>query len=140
MARSRNLLPFLGFAVCAAALFSYPMFFAKFPVTRDVPWVNWLLFTLGLAMAGVGLRRAFRRPERYRGRVASPIFAVLSVAALAFFIFMTEVWPRQLPASAGAPHVGEKAPDFTLADASGGSVRLSDLGAWSLLIFYRGYW
>jgi peroxiredoxin len=58
----------------------------------------------------------------------------------------------QLPASKGAPKVGEKMPDFTLPDTSGKAVRLYDLmatplegssekkGSWVLLVFYRGYW
>jgi cytochrome oxidase Cu insertion factor (SCO1/SenC/PrrC family) len=52
----------------------------------------------------------------------------------------------QLPASAGAPKVGEKVPDFTLPDTEGRPVRLSSLhkedgeARWVLLIFYRGYW
>jgi hypothetical protein len=54
----------------------------------------------------------------------------------------------------GAPRVGQKAPDFTLPDATGKLVRLSELLAspsaragevnrktrWLILIFYRGYW
>jgi hypothetical protein len=61
---------------------------------------------------------------------------------------------RQLPASKGAPQIGMTAPDFTLPDTSGKSVKLSDLlgGAAAaakrasraspalLLVFYRGYW
>jgi hypothetical protein len=60
----------------------------------------------------------------------------------------------QLPASKGAPQVGETAPDFTLPDTAGKSVKLSallgDAAAAAkrtsrnspalLLVFYRGYW
>ena len=53
-----------------------------------------------------------------------------------------------LPASPGAPRVGEKAPDFTLADTAGKPVSLASLlkpaesgeKPWVLLVFYRGYW
>lgn len=147
--RQRNLLPLAGFLVCAIALASYPLFFAGFPATRDVPWVNWLLFAVGLGMLGVGIARAFRQPERFRGRVLGPILGVLSLAVLGLFVFMTMVMARQLPPAAGAPKVGEKAPDFTLPDAQGRPVRLYSLlqqpaggapGSWVLLIFYRGYW
>ena len=147
--RQRNFLPLAGFLVCVIALLSYFLFFYQFPVTRDVPWANWLLFALGLALVGAGVRRAFRQPERYRGRVMGPILGVLSLALLGLFLFYTLSLSRQLPVSAGAPRVGEKAPDFTLADAQGRPVRLYDLlgtagngapGSWVILIFYRGYW
>ena len=149
MARQRNLLPLAGFLLCGIAFISYPLFFARFPGTRDVPWANWLLFALGLGMVAMGTARAFRQRERYRGRIMGPIFGVLSLAVLGFFLFMTMVMARQLPAAAGAPEVGEKAPDFTLPDSQGKPVRLSSLlaepsggapGTWVLLIFYRGYW
>jgi hypothetical protein len=153
MTRRRNFLPLAGSLVCGIAFLSYPLFFARFPATRDVPWASWLLFVLGFALVGAGLVRAFRQPERYRGRILGPIFGVLSLAFLGLFVAMTMVHARQLPASAGAPQIGEKAPDFTLPDAQGRPVRLANLlepqaggspggspGSWVLLIFYRGYW
>lgn len=146
MPRQRNFLPLAGFLVCVLALVSYPLFFARFPVTRDIPWASWLLFALGLTLLGAGLVRAFRRPESYRGRVAAPILAVLGLAVLGMFLFYTVSLSRQLPASTDAPRVGEKAADFTLPDAHGRPVRLYDLlgsrggGSWVILVFYRGYW
>ena len=151
MPRSRNFLPLAGFLVCAIAFVSYFLVFSRFPVTRDVPWASWLLFALGLALVVAGVVRPFRQPERYRGRILGPILAVLSLGVLGIFLAYTLVLSRQLPASAGAPKVGEKAPDFTLADAQGRPVRLYDLlgsgpagsgapGSWVILIFYRGYW
>lgn len=140
--RRRNFLPLAGFLLCGIAFVSYPLFFAGFPATRDVPWVNGLLFLLGLGMVGVGIARAFRQPERFRGRVAGPIFGVLSLGVLGLFLMMTVVGARQLPPSAAAPKVGEKAPDFTLPDSQGRPVSLSGVNrsSWVLLIFYRGYW
>ena len=146
--RSRNFLPLIGFIVCAVAFVSYPLFFSRFPATRDVPWVTWLLLALGLGLVGLGLIRAFRSPERYRGRVAGPIFGVLSLAVVGLFVGFLAM-ARQLPTSEGAPKVGQKAPDFTLPDTQGRPVRLYDLlaqpaggrpGSWVLLVFYRGYW
>src|SRR5436309_13250524 len=66
MATQRNFLPLAGFLVCLLGFFSYFFVFVRFPVTRDVPWANWLLFAVGLALAGAGIARAFRRPETYR--------------------------------------------------------------------------
>jgi AhpC/TSA family len=143
MAR-RNFLPLAGFLVCLIGFLSYFFLFVQLPVTRDVPWASWLLFAVGLALAGVGISRAFRRPEIYRGRVLGPILGVLSLAVVGFFLFATLVASRQLPSAANAPKVGEKAPDFTLPDSQGRQVALHDLVGpqkqWVVLIFYRGYW
>jgi hypothetical protein len=148
MTRQRNFLPLLGFLVCVIAFLSYFLVFTNFPATRDLPWANWLLFALGLALLGAGISRAFRAPERYKGKVAGPIFGVLSLAVVGLFLFFTLVFSRQLPDAAGAPRVGQQAPDFTLPDTQGRPVRLYDElgpqggapGPWVLLIFYRGYW
>src|SRR5215207_7525799 len=114
MTRSRNFLPLAGFLVCVVAFLSYFLFFAQFPVTRDVPWASWLLFAAGLGLLGAGILRAFRAPERYRGRIAGPILGALSLAIVGLFLFSTTSFSRRLPESADAPKVGQKAPDFTL--------------------------
>jgi hypothetical protein len=147
MTRPRNFLPLAGFLVCVVAFLSYFLVFFRFPLTRDVPWVNWLLFAAGLALAGAGLSRAFRHPETYRGRVAGPIFGFLSLAVAGLFLYATLVASRELPASADAPKVGDKVPDFTLPDTQSRPVQLASLQAatgtpapWVLLIFFRGTW
>jgi hypothetical protein len=144
MATQRNFLPLAGFLVCLIGFFSYFFLFVRFPATRDVPWVSWLLFAAGLALLGAGIARAFRRPEIYGGRVLGPILGGLSLAVVGFFLFATLVASRQLPSAANAPKVGEKAPDFTLPDSQGRPVALHDLVGpqkpWVILIFYRGYW
>src|SRR5690349_3998916 len=114
MDRKRNLLPLFGLLVCLVGFLSYFLVFFRFPVTRDVPWVSWLLFALGLALLVTGLRRPYRQPEVYRGRRLGPVLALLSLVVVGFFVFATSVASRQLPASARAPKVGEKAPDFVL--------------------------
>ncbi|HBL31216.1 MAG TPA: hypothetical protein DD490_30690 [Acidobacteria bacterium] len=149
MSRSRNFLPLAGFLVCLLAFASYPFVFARFPVTRDVPWASWLLFALGLGLGLAGCLRAFRRPEIFRGRILGPVFGALSLLLVAGFLFLTVSLTRQIPAAANAPQVGAQAPDFTLPDDQGQPVQLASLlgspqpgapGTWVLLIFYRGYW
>jgi len=149
MERSRNVLPLAGLLVSLFAFASYPLLFARFEATRDVPWANWLLFALALALGVAGCLRAFRRPERYRGKILGPVLGGLSVLLLAGFLIVTLDLTRQLPPASNAPKVGEKAPDFALPDPRGTPVHLAGLletsprgapGSWVLLIFYRGYW
>ena len=131
-----------GFVVVVAGLFSYG-FFARFPITRDFPWANLLLFGIGIALLTVGLFRAFGRPQVYRGTIFGSIFAMVAVLLVAFFSYVIFYVLHQVPASAGAPRVGQKAPDFFLLDQNGKPVGLGDLLSNSkgvALIFYRGFW
>ena len=139
-----------GFVLCLVGFASLPVL-ARFPATRDVPWVNFLLLGTGLAFLFVGLRRAFGQPQQYRGRIAGPILGALSVLFVALLCFVVFYQTRQLPASPGAPKVGERAPEFVLPDTSNPPVSLSSLLSTPfmnsqmppkgvVLVFYRGYW
>src|SRR3974390_2901338 len=101
-----------GFLICVVGFASYPLLFVKFPVTRDVPWVNFLLLAAGLAMLFYGLRRAFGDSAHYRGKITGPILGLLSVLIVGLFCYLIFFMARQLPASAGAPRVGPAAPQF----------------------------
>ena len=60
-----------------------------------------------------------------------------------FFSYVFFYVLRQVPPSAGAPRVGQKAPEFTLSDQDGKDMSLRDLVSGSkavALIFYRGFW
>lgn len=138
-----------GFILSVFAFMSYPFIFAAWPVTRDFPWVNLLLFAIALVLIFFGIRRAFGRG--LVSKIGASILTLLSVAVLALFIMIAFVAPTWMPPATGAPQIGTKAPDFTLADANGKPVSLSALqttpiGPGSaaprgvLLIFYRGYW
>jgi hypothetical protein len=141
MKRKWNWPIWIGFVVAVGGLFSYE-FFAQFPITRDFPWANLLLFCVAAILLGLGLVRGFGRPHLYRGKILGPILATVAVLVFAFFAYITFYVVRQLPASAAAPRVGENAPGFTLPDQNGRPVALADLisGKGALLIFYRGYW
>ena len=77
---------------------------------------------------------------------------VIPFAFAAALLFSVVRANAQLPASKGAPKIGEKMPEFTLPDTHNKPVKLSELlapaagekgakaGPWVLLIFYRGYW
>ena len=146
----RNWLPWAGFAVSIFAFLSYFFVFARFPITRDVPWANFILFAVAELVIGVGVVRAFRQPQVYRGKISGVVLSFLSTAVLGFFVFSVFVGSRNLPRSHGAPQVGQRVPEFSLNDPDGKQVSLAELLATPLpsgaapkgvlLVFYRGYW
>src|SRR6266850_300602 len=152
MKRRWNSSLWAGFLLVVVGVVSYIPFFALFPLTRDFPWVNLLLFAGGAVLLCKGLLRAIREPKLYRGKMLGSILALLSLAGICFFSYGLFYVARQLPAATEAPRVGQKAPDFTLPDQNGKTVTLAELltsaptGAGgakangALLIFYRGYW
>jgi hypothetical protein len=159
MKRNWNPRLWVGFALALLGVISYPLFFARFAVTRDFPWANLLILVFALLLIGIGLVRAFGKPDLYRGKISGSILAVLALLVTGFFCYSVFALTRQLPASRGAPHVGELAPDFTLPDSKGEPVTLSavlsspftpnrsaaaasgsEKPAAAVLIFYRGYW
>ena len=94
-----------------AGFFSYT-FFAQFPITRDFPSANLLLFAAGGIYLVVGLFRAFCKPQIYRGKIFGLILATLGILMFAFFSYVFFYQLRQVPPSTGAPRVGQKAPEF----------------------------
>src|SRR5688500_1532680 len=127
MKRHANWNLWLGFLLVLAGFLTFIPVFAQFPATRDFPWVTLLIFAAGLGLLALGLVRAYRDRDRYRGRVVGPILAVLSVLIVGLFVFGVFVAARDLPASAAAPRVGQRAPDFTLPDQDGKPVTLAQL-------------
>ena len=159
MKRSWNPALWVGFALVLIGILSYPYFFIRFPVTRDFPWANLLILVIALGLLAVGLHRAFRRPDAYRGKISGSILGTLGVLMTGLFLFVIFIFAREVPSSAGSPKVGAVAPEFTIPDSLGHPVELSALLAapfatnnWPsdapgaskanglVLIFYRGYW
>jgi hypothetical protein len=159
MKRSWNAGLWAGFVLVLLGVISYPLFFARFPVTRDFPWANFLIVAFALILIGIGVTRAFSRPDQYRGKVSGSILSVLALCVTGLFGYGVFAMTKHLPASHGAPRVGDMAPDFTLPDSKGIPVALSalidspftpngssvtaggsDKTVATVLIFYRGYW
>lgn len=138
-----------GFLLTLVAALSYPFVFINWPVTRDFPWANFLLFAVALVFLFAGMRQAFKPGRRVYAKILSSLALAVGVLSLALFVFSYFVVARWLPGSPGAPQVGQKAPDFILADSNNKPVSLSELLTQPinnkpprgvLLIFYRGYW
>jgi hypothetical protein len=128
-----------GFALSVVAFASYFLVFIRFPITREVPWASLILFAIAIGLLVTGIRRATGR------KIVAWIVTVLGVAVCAFFCFAMFIGAKMLPASAHAPAVGSKAPDFVLLDIHRKPVALAQLLAEPamkgvVLIFYRGYW
>ena len=168
MTRQRNWAPWIALLLALAALLSNAGYFLGLPGQRALPWLSVALAIAALICAAVGTMRAFRQSQVYRGKISSPILGVLSLL-ICGLVAIAAVTSRALPTAAGAPQVGQKVPDFTLADTSGNKVSLDQLlgkadAATSasantpvgqaipvglstatpakavLLVFYRGYW
>ena len=138
-----------GFLLSLIAAFSYPFVFVRWPVTREFPWANLVLFAIALVFLFLGLRRAFKPDKRIVTKVFSSLAAAFGVGLLAALLFMFFVMGTWLPASTGAPQIGQKAPTCTLTDPNDKPVTLAQLltepvnnkpARGVLLIFYRGYW
>lgn len=138
-----------GFLLSLFAFLSYYFIFVWFESTRDFPWANLLLIAGAVILLVLGLRKGFAKDRSKISKVVTSLATVLGLAVCVLFIFLFFVFARHLPASTGAPHVGQKVPEFSIPDTNNKPVTLAELlstpvagrppkGA--LLIFYRGYW
>ena len=152
--RRRNSAPWIGLLLAVAALFSNALYFAAGPATKLISPLSMVLAVGALVCAGMGIMRTVQRPQVYPGKILAWGLGVASLLICGFvgFIF---VHSRDLPVAAAAPQVGQKVPDFTLADTNNKQISLRQLlgsGATNasvtsaappkavLLVFYRGYW
>jgi hypothetical protein len=123
----------IGPLVAILGLVGYFNVFARFPVTRDVPWVNLSLVLLGLGLSAwaVGCRRSL-------GSIAGLTLSLACTGLLAGYVF---VLSNQLPGTSSVVAVHEPAPGFALTNQDGQTVRLTDFeGSNLVLVFYRGFW
>ena len=86
----------IGFLFALAAFVSYG-FFAQFPITRDFPWANLLLFAVGGILLVLGLFRAFGKARVYRGKILGPILVTLGILMFSLFSYVFFYELRQVP-------------------------------------------
>ena len=139
----------LGFLVGITASLTYFFIFLWIPTTRDLPIPTLLLYAISVVLLVFGLKRAFSKGRSIFSKILAIVAALMGILMAVGFAFSFFVFARWIPASQGAPHVGQKAPEFTLTDSNNKPVALSELLSTPLngkapkgvvLIFYRGYW
>ena len=150
--RRRKSALWTGAVLMLLAVLSNVLFFIKAPAQHAIPWLNLLLSVAAVVVLALGIKRAFSQPDVYSGKVSGSVLTGIAVLLLAVTVFGFYS-ARHLPSNAEAPRVGQRAPEFTLADSTGKTVTLAQLitepiqtsvGARptkaALLVFYRGYW
>lgn len=124
--RQRNRAPWIALLLALAAMFSNAAFFMGLPGQHAIPWLSIVLAIVALVCAAVGIMRAFRKSQVYGGKGSSSILGVLSLL-ICGLVAIASVTSRALPAATNAPQVGQKVPNFMLADTNGNKVSLDQL-------------
>lgn len=130
----------LGPVLAFVGFVTYFIFFVRFPVLRDVPWVNLPIVILAAVFAVVGVGRAWKGSHAVKRslHVGGALFSVVVAGMLIFYVFSMSY---QMPGLSETTEKLEKAPNFTLSDANGKKVSLSDFRGKKVIIsFYRGFW
>ena len=125
-ARRRNWAPWIGLLLAVAAMLSNAGFFLSLPGPKLIAWLGVVLTIAAIVCAVIGVLRAFRQPQVYGGKVSSSILGVVSLL-ICGLVAATAISSRALPVATNAPQVGQRVPDFTLADTSGNKVSLGQL-------------
>jgi hypothetical protein len=125
----------VGSVVVAIAGIAVYVLLFRVSIVRNHPEGYVVAFALATALAALAVVRA--RTRRWPARLALGLSGLL-LAAGAWFNFVA----ARVPDTPTALRVGERPPDFTLADASGQPVSLADYRGKKpvVLVFYRGYW
>lgn len=83
------------------------------------------------------MKMSWRSLDAHIGKTLLLAAGIAAVGLLTFAATAANA-PPYLPLNV---HVGEKAPDFSLPSASGGTVKLSQFAGHNVLLnFYEGYW
>jgi len=118
--------PWIGLLLALLAMLSNGVYFLGLPGQRALPILGVALVIAALVCAAAGILRTLRQPQRYGGKVSSSILGVISLLLCVLAAF-TSMHSRDLPEATAAPQVGQKVPDFTLADTHGIKLSLGQL-------------
>ena len=131
---SSGRLAVLSVVVAIGALAAYVLLL-RVAVVRNHPEGYVVAFALAMALAALAVGRA--RALRWPAWLALGLSSLLLVGG-AWFNFVV----ARVPDAPTVLRMGERPPDFTLADAAGRPVSLADYRGKKLvvLVFYRGYW
>ena len=146
-----NWRPWAGFGLSMGALAGYVLWVNE---TRAVFWPALLLFVVAAVLLFSGWKRRSREPELYRGKIAGYVLTSLSALILGLFGFLVYEVSKVFPEAKNSPQIGQRAPEFSLVDATGENFTLAQLlstpitnsGSAAratkgvLVVFYRGYW
>lgn len=129
----------LGPLVAVFGFLSYYTIFYRWPITRDLPWVNLTLLAVGVWLSVTALRRAWPRGG-WRAAVGAG-GTLLSLTCAAGLISYAFILSYDLPDQELALGVGEHVPVATLPDQTGKPVRFAAAPEERvILVFFRGHW
>ena len=120
--------------VALGAIAAYVLLF-RVAIVRNHPEAYVVAFAVATGLAMLAVMRAQQR--RWRAWLALGFSSLLLIGGAWFNLVAARV-----PDTPTALRVGERAPDFTLPDASGRPVTLADYRGKKpvVIVFYRGYW
>lgn len=122
----------LSVLICVAAIVVYTQFL-RVAAVRNNPEGYVAAFAIAATVAGLAVALA----RRWYTWTALALSLVLFVAGGAFnFVF------ARIPTTQTTLEIGERAPDFSLADAAGRPVTLAEYRGKKpvVMVFYRGHW
>jgi len=124
----------LGVVVAIAAIAAYALLL-RVAIVRNHPEGYVVAFALATALAALAVARA--RARRWPAWRALGLTSLL-LAGGVWFNFVA----ARVPDTPTVLRVGERLPDFTLSDAAGRDVSLSEYRGKKpvVIVFYRGYW
>ncbi len=138
---NRNNFAWIGPALTFTGVVTYFMWFARYPLLRDFPWLNLPLVLLGVVLSFIGVKAVFAGKRPWSRKLAAGGGLVLAAALATLFVGYVFYLSSMLPEARPDTIAMVEAPSAALTDAGGAVVHLADYrGRKAVLVFYRGHW